>query len=199
MLGCLSVMKDRKNVDELILWIDVETTGVDPYQDSLLEIGAIFTDMSGKIVSEPFTALVHIDNISHVIRHTDATVQKMHDDSGLWLDLWKEKTYPYSVVETKMLEWLKDTINLFDDPLIYFGGNSISLDRSYILRYLPAVYHHISHRSIDVTSISLFLQSNTFISGYHKSKDHRALLDVYDSIREYQYYLNSVRNAIVFK
>lgn len=176
---------------EAILWVDVETTGDLPETDELLEIGALVTDLSGAPISQGFEALVHVRNISEVISRTSPTVYDLHERSGLWLDLWNKKCTELEQIEEEILKWLDNVVDR--DTVLYFGGNSITLDRNFVRLNLPKFYQRFSHRSIDVTSLSIALQSNTEVGPFHKAKAHRALLDVEDSVLEYRYYLQAVR------
>lgn len=177
--------------NEAILWVDVETTGDLPETDELLEIGAMVTDLSGTPISQGFEALVHVRNIAEVISRTSTTVYDLHERSGLWLDLWSKKCAELEQIEEEILKWLDDAVD--SDTVLYFGGNSITLDRNFVRLNLPKFYQRFSHRSIDVTSLSIALQSNTEVGPFRKAKAHRALLDVEDSVLEYRYYLQAVR------
>ena len=176
---------------EAILWVDVETTGDLPETDELLEIGAMVTDLSGVPISQGFEALVHVSNISEVISRTSATVYDLHERSGLWLDLWNKKCAELGQIEEEIIKWLDNVVS--PETVLYFGGNSITLDRNFVRLNLPKFYQRFSHRSIDVTSLSIALQSNTEVGPFRKAKAHRALLDVEDSVLEYRYYLQAVR------
>lgn len=174
--------------NEKIVWIDIETSGLDPEQDKILEIAAIITDMKGNKTSDSFSSLVHVDNFSQVINQSSDFAKKAHEKSGLWAELWNNKTPSISEVEEKIIEWL--TKNTQDDTVLYFGGNSIFLDRAFTKNYMPKFYRKITHRSIDVTSISLTVRSNrTNTPWFPKNQNHRALQDINDSINEYKYYL----------
>lgn len=172
---------------DYILWADVETSGVMPEVDVLLELGAVITDLRGEVIGNPFQALFSVDNISSVISSSDDTVQSMHDKSGLWRDLWMSKTYGYSDGDEAFLEWINSTLTSYSN--LYFGGNSIHLDRNFMRIYLPRSYSLVSYRSIDVTSLSISLQSNLCIPAYEKLKAHRALADAFDSLNEYKHYM----------
>lgn len=181
---------------ELIVWVDVETGGLDPDTDPLLEIAAIITTMEGEKVSPSFNKMLSIGNLSEVINNAPDNVREMHNTSGLWKDLWREKTYPLNVVDEKITNWLKE--NTKEEETLYFGGNSITLDRNFVKTYLPNFYKNLSYRSIDATSISLVLQSNLNIQRYSKKQKHRALSDVKEAIREYKHYLSCIKSDSEF-
>lgn len=176
---------------ELIIWIDVETSGTIPEINELLEIAAVITDMSGNVVGNPFESLVNVHNLSEVISSSAPNVQTMHDKSGLWNDLWSKNTKSISEIENALIRWVYDTVD--NDAILYFGGNSITLDRNFVRLNFGNFYRMISYRSIDVTSISIAVQCNSDIRGFQKGNCHRALADVFDSIEEFKYYLSIFR------
>lgn len=180
--------------NEYIVWIDVEASGTNPEIHNLLEIASVITDMSGQQIGQSYTSLVNVKNLSQVISLSDINVQKMHDKSGLWSDLWNKESYSLQHIEKDLITWLINTVG--SDSIIYFGGNSITLDRNFVNFNFPDFYKMISYRSVDVTSISLTVQSNSTIDGFRKGKNHRALDDAYNSIEEYKYYVRNLKNFI---
>lgn len=180
------------NKDDLILWIDVEANTSDVERGELLEIGIIVSDMSGNELNYKYESLFKVD-IVNVLKNTDDFVKKMHEDSGLWKDLWKNGGKTREEIDAELVEWIDHIINEFPHSKLYFGGNSITLDRSFIRTYLPNFYKKLSFRSIDVTSISLAVQGNSHINGYEKKNAHRAILDVKDSLNEYNHYLDKLK------
>lgn len=177
---------------EAILWLDTETSGPNPNTDSILEIASIISEMDGKIIKEQsfFNELFKVNNLSEIISNSEQKIQEMHDKSGLWKDLWNSDSKKYLEVDSLLLQWINSLID--EEIMLYLGGNSLTLDRQFLQMYLPQSYKRISHRSIDVTSISLMIQSNTSINGFIKGKTHRALDDVKNSIEEYKHYIKKI-------
>jgi oligoribonuclease len=74
-------------------------------------------------------------------------------------------------------------------------GNSIGTDRRFIARYMPKLDQHLSYRSIDVSSVKE-LAKRWYPKAYEKrpekSKGHRALADIRESIEELRYWRTSV-------
>lgn len=176
---------------EAIVWIDAEFSGTSPQADELLEIGAIITDLSGDSIGYPFEALFEVKNLSRTIARSSTLVKEMHDQSGLWLDLWHKTTETFEMAELNMLEWIDNLV--LDDTLLYFGGNSITKDRCFVETNLPKIYERISHQSVDVTSMAIAIKANAQVRSFVKEHKHRALSDVKESVDEYRYYVNFIR------
>lgn len=175
---------------ELICWIDTEFSGPDPNCDTLLEVAAIITDMHGIVISDAYHTLLDVPDLPTVIAHADTKVQTMHDASGLWEDLWNCSTKSLPTVEDELCAWLQQFLTT--DTICYLGGNTVTLDRNHLATAFPKFYRMLSYRSIDATSLSIFLRVHA--NGgtqpiYHKTPSHRALPDVYDAITEYQHYV----------
>jgi len=177
-------------MSELIAWIDIEMSGTSPETDKLLEIASCITDMSGEKISDYFHRLSKIDNLSEIIESAEDEIKKMHEKSGLWEDLWSSHTYDIEDIDYSLSRWIREYSTNID--FLYLGGNTVTLDRMFMKLHLPRTYNLLSYRSIDVTSISLTVQKNSFIPGFEKSKKHRATSDVENSIKEYVYYLKNL-------
>lgn len=179
---------------EYILWVDLETTGLDPVDDYLLEIAAIITDFDGNRIGSPFRALVHC-NVRNAILRSDEYVKEMHEKNGLWLDLWNSNSvYTLNQIEFNMSKWLSDAVDFDKDkPIIYIGGSSVSFDRSVIAAKLPKVSSMLTYRIVDVTSIKLMFENSLGHSPKpyedYGRVDHRAMDDIMNSLDEYFYYV----------
>lgn len=173
-----------------ILWTDVETSGVDPFEDSLLEIAVMATDISGNPLSDLKEFVIPNRDFSV----SDSLVIKMHDRSGLWEDLWNAPPISMEKVDKKLSNWVEGL--QLNPKKTFFGGNSITLDREFVGYNLPRFYSHFSHRSIDVTSIALTLQGNFNFAPFEKKMAHRAGADVLESIEEYKFYLEKISSEI---
>jgi oligoribonuclease len=177
--------------NRMIAWVDVESTGTSPDRDMILEIAGIVTDMQGRQYGDSFSALVDTGSISEAMRMSDPVARMMHEESGLWSDLWNNTSYAPDRVDHDMSDWLTETAG---SSHVVLGGNSPYLDRGLMAVWMPVTYSHLSHMSVDVTSVSMMLQDGVSVSGYRKSRAHRALADAQDSLDEYRYYLDVVKS-----
>ena len=89
--------------------------------------------------------------------------------------------------EKKTLDFIKSWVGKWEAPLC---GNSIWVDRLFLKREMPQLEAYLHYRVVDVSSIK------ELISRWHpdaqdppsKSKSHRALDDVLESIAELRWY-----------
>jgi len=178
-------------MSKIISWVDVESNGTSPEIDAFLEIAVAFTDFNGELLTEPYTSLVATPDVSKAMIACEPFVKEMHEKSGLWNDLWTMEAQQPDHIDNE----LSTIVQQFgEDSLFYFGGNSLNLDRRFSELYLPKFYRRISHRSVDVTTLSLVLQESKTAPMFRKRGQHRALPDVLDSIDEYRHYLRFIQD-----
>lgn len=180
---------------DIIAWIDVETTGLDPDREHLLEISLIITDNALNPVADPVSVLIdpsvedtHPDYKvgSDIARTADDFIRDMHTSNGLFADL----DAGLGVAPDEADGLIADAINLAagegGKPLL--AGNSITLDRNFLQVHAPKTYGALHYRSIDVTSIENDLARDGFaepIAAWHATrpkKTHRGADDIRDSI-----------------
>lgn len=185
-----------------MIWIDLETTGLDPNSDIPLELGLAITDKFGEIEAEK-SWLIHentpewLASIERGIAHP--IVGPMHESSGLWTDLVLKQSIANSRAMTDILvsSWLYD--NNFPQNTFPMCGSSIgSLDRPFVAKYFPITNTYFHYRSIDITTIKEVCKlHNPGLAEYYTNEylkdnsgpDHRVLSDIRASIHEYQFYL----------
>src|SRR5699024_6049714 len=196
--------KLNRKKKEYIIWYDVETTGVVAFNDELLEIGALVTDMEGNKVGEGFTQVVQVADMKTTVDKCDDYVQNMHTKNGLFEDLWYGGL-PLSKIEDLFIQWLKETVPEYDgnfdkNLVFYFGGRSITLDRNFLYANTPRIFNIFSHQSIDLTSVSIMLERN--VTNIDKSvffvedTAHRALKDSEDCAEQYKSIIKTLNNNL---
>lgn len=168
------------NYPAIIAWIDVETTGLDTREGHrLLQLACIVTDKN-------FTELGTIEQkfryspeeIEQLKELCPPVVRHMHEATGLWQEL----THGMELEEFDevFLQWLK---SLQPEPrVLYFGGNSIFLDREFTREFLPKSYEHLNYRDVNMTSVETFHLLTEERPWFPKKKVHDALSDIRESI-----------------
>lgn len=180
-------------MNEHLIWTDLETFGLNPETDPIIEVGFIVTDLDLNILDEKNWL---IWNISYESRYTDFKEQdnfvyKMHEKSKLWQDA-REAGQPAIEVEHSILQWLTNhKVDTGKDPLC---GSSVHFDRSMFDAQLPRILIKFSYRNIDVSSIKeLCMRYNPVLYGkldesVPKAEQHRVLPDLSDTIAEFNFY-----------
>lgn len=184
---------------ERIAWVDVETTGLDPYtKDYLLQVAVVVTDGHLGPLDEGVEYVVQYNpGLALAVRRAaNDYVKAMHDKSGLWDKL--PYGTPLKDVENLVLEYLQKHIE--KPGTAKLGGNSITLDRKFLDKNLPAVNNYLHYRSLDITSwVGMFELAGVVPSKvpyFKKENTHTAMEDIKESIAEAKYYLDVLRYFI---
>ena len=170
-------------VDERLVWIDLEMTGLDPDENTIIEIATIVTEGDLDIVAEgpaiaisqPESELAKMDdwNLTH------------HTENGL-LERVRSDGIPMADAEQLTLDFVSLHCDAGQSPLC---GNTIGQDRRFLRRYMPDLHDFFHYRSVDVTSIKqLAHRWYPNLPRATKPAGHRALDDIRGSIAELEYY-----------
>ncbi len=95
----------------MLLWIDTETTGLDPNQCELLEVGMQVTDLKAETRGGSLHLIVHPDNVRNWANHPEMLkAYEMHLANGLMLACAEApKTgYDYKHTALNIHEFLND-------------------------------------------------------------------------------------------
>jgi len=171
----------------MIVWIDTETTGLDPRKDSLLEIAVVITDDELNEVAT-FDSLIKAPR--RKFRRLDEFVTDLHTKSGLLADL-KGATKDARAVEADIITFL-DSVEAPAKGLL-LAGNSIHFDRGFLNEQMPNLMKRFGHQNLDVTSIAHCVRrwhTPVYQSLKEQSGEvvHRALNDIRSSIRQLKWY-----------
>ena len=163
----------------MYLWIDLETTGLDPDYDRVIEVGWFLSDHHIKI-TDPQSVLITPDKIAWELMQQDTFVQTMHTENGLLKDMESFGTILIEDAEDQILEDLDKEAG---DILLILSGASVHFDRGFIRNWMPRLERRLSHRHMDVSALRLFFDSQGFASYGEKIRPtvHRALEDVEDT------------------
>jgi oligoribonuclease len=179
----VKVMNDR------LVWIDCEMTGLDLGRDALIEIAALVTDGELNIIDEGIDLVIKPPE--EAVRQMSKVVRDMHTTSGLLKELPEGITL--AEAETQVLDYVRTHVpGAKKAPLC---GNSIATDRSFLARDMPALDAHLHYRMVDVSSIKELSRRwypRAYFASPAKKGGHRALADITESITELRYYRAAV-------
>lgn len=172
-------------MNDRLVWIDCEMTGLDLAADGLVEVAALVTDGELNVLG---------DGVDVVVKPTDEAlaqmspfVTEMHAKSGL-RDLLAGGL-SMAEAEERVLTYIREHVpEARKAPL---AGNSIGTDRAFLARDMPTLEAHVHYRNVDVSSIKELARRwypKIYYQSPEKNGNHRALADVQESIEELRYY-----------
>ncbi len=186
----MSIVYRRETAKKLI-WIDLEMTGLDANKEVILEIACIVTDGDLNVIAQGPEIAIH--QPQSVLMAMDEWCTKTHQDSGLWKKVLASDT-SLEAAEQQTLAFLRNHCEEGTCPL---AGNSVWMDRVFIMRYMPRLANFIHYRTVDVTTIKELAKSwyeNEPKLKFKKKNTHRALDDIIESIEELKHY-----RSVLFK
>src|SRR5580700_7674800 len=115
----------------MLVWIDLEMTGLDPARHAVVEIASLITDDDLQIVAEGPDLVVHATEAQ--LAEMDDYVLAMHTRSGL-LEAIASSTLTLEDASTQTLEFLGQHIK--EPGSVPMAGNSIGTDRRFLATQL---------------------------------------------------------------
>jgi oligoribonuclease len=174
----------------MLVWMDLEMTGLDHTRDRIVEIATIVTDDELEVIAEGPDLVIHEPD--EVLAAMDPFVVEMHTRSGL-LEAIRTSTVDLATAGAATLEFIRAHVP--DAATVPLCGNSIGTDRRFLAAYLPDIETYLHYRSIDVSSVKELVRRwypKVRQERPQKTGQHRALDDIRDSIEELRYYRQRV-------
>lgn len=174
----------------MLIWMDLEMTGLDHTSDVIVEIATLVTDDELNVVAEGPDLVVHQPD--DVLANMDPFVIDMHTKSGL-LDQIKASTISLEEAGAATLAFIREHAPV--ERTVPLCGNSIGTDRRFLAAYLPEIEEHLHYRSVDVSSLKELIRRwhpEVLTQRGWKQGAHRALDDIRESVAELQLYRDLV-------
>jgi oligoribonuclease len=176
-------------MNDRLVWIDCEMTGLDIARDALIEVACVVTDDELTLLDAGIDLIIKppaeaLDQMTDVVR-------AMHTTSGLLADL----AGGVSLAEASemVLNYVKRHVT--EPRKVPLCGNSIATDRWFIARDMPELDAYLHYRMIDVSSIKELARRwypRAYFASPAKRGGHRALADITESVQELRYYREAV-------
>ena len=168
----------------LLVWLDMEMTGLNPDTDKIIELAVVITDSELNTVAEAPVLVVHQPNT--ILDAMDDWNKNTHGKSGL-IDKVKASTQNEAEVAAQMLAFLELYVPKGASPMC---GNTIHQDRRFMARWMPELEAWFHYRNLDVSTLKELCKrwKPEVAKRLKKSGRHEALADVYESINELKYY-----------
>ena len=175
----------------MLIWMDLEMTGLDPERHVIVEIATLVTDDDLNIIAEGPDLVIHQPD--EALAEMDDFVTNMHITSGL-LDLIKTSTVSHDEAMQQTLDFIK--MHSPEPMKIPLCGNSIRTDRAFLTKYMPDIENWLHYRCVDVSTVKeLVKRWNPGLEHARPKGEgttHRAMDDIRDSVAELKFYRDKV-------
>ncbi|MGZ4447233.1 MAG: oligoribonuclease [Nocardioides sp.] len=176
-------------MNERLVWIDCEMTGLDLGADALIEVAALVTDFDLNVLGEGVDLIIKPP--AEALEQMNDFVRSMHEKSGLLEEL--DHGITMAEAEEQVLAYIRQHCPEGSRPPL--AGNTVATDRSFLARDMATLEAFLHYRIVDVSSIKE-LSRRWFPRAYFqapaKRGNHRALADIQESIEELRYYREAV-------
>lgn len=176
-------------MNDRLVWIDCEMTGLDTTDDALIEVAALVTDFDLNVLGDGVDVVIKPP--AGAIEQMGDVVREMHTSSGLLTEL--DGGVDLATAEGMVLDYVRSWVpEARKAPL---AGNSVGTDRLFLTRDMPMLEAHLHYRVVDVSSIkelSRHWHPRAYFASPTKGGNHRALADIQESIEELRYYRAAV-------
>ncbi|HET8662922.1 MAG TPA: oligoribonuclease [Nocardioides sp.] len=172
-------------MNDRLVWIDCEMTGLDYALDALIEIACVVTDFDLNPLGEGIDLVIKPP--AEAVEHMDDFVRSMHERSGLLDQL--DSGITLAMAESQVLDYIKQHCAEGSRPPL--AGNTVATDRAFIARDMPTLDAFLHYRIVDVSSIKELSRRwypRVYFASPAKRGNHRALADIQESIEELRYY-----------
>jgi oligoribonuclease len=174
----------------VLVWLDLEMTGLDPSKDVIVEIATLVTDDELEIVGEGPDLVIATP--APKLDAMDDFVRQMHSRSGL-LDAIAKSDVRLEDAAARTLEFVRAHVP--EPRKVPLCGNSIGTDRRFLAAYMPELDNYLHYRCVDVSTIKELAKRwypEAFSAGPKKAGAHRALDDIKESVAELRYWRNTI-------
>ena len=172
-------------MNDYIVWVDCEMTGLEIGVDEICEIAVIVTDQELKPVHEGLQLVVKPSR--KAMKNMGEFVTQMHTDSGLIEEI--PAGISIKKAEAQVLDYIKQWIA--EPRTAPLAGNSIGTDRMFLNRQTPEFDSFLHYRNIDVSSLKELARRwypKVYFQLPKKQGHTRALVDIREQLHELRYY-----------
>jgi oligoribonuclease len=175
---------------DVLVWLDMEMTGLDPERERIIEMATILTDGNLTEIATGPDLVIHQDD--EILAAMDEWNKSHHGASGL-VERVKASTVTAADAEAQTLAFINAHVGAKDRPVL--AGNSIHQDRRFIRRYMPVLEKRLHYRMVDVSTIKELARRwypAVVAKQPPKHETHRALDDIRESLDELRFYRQHV-------
>lgn len=169
---------------DLLVWIDLEMTGLDPERERIIEVATLVTDGDLQVIAEGPVIAVHQSD--SLLAGMDEWNTRTHGGSGL-TERVRNSRIETGEAERQTLDFLRQYVAPGTSPMC---GNSIHQDRRFLEREMPELWAFFHYRNLDVSTLKELAKrwNPGALEGFSKRNVHLAMDDIKESIAELAHY-----------
>jgi oligoribonuclease len=178
----------------MLLFLDLETTGLDPNRDHMLEVAWTLThqnlDEHQVGVREALVTPTTLEIWDRI--EANSIVFQMHTQSELYHDLqYSQTTLLLDDIEDQILADVNNSVGT--DRPVHLAGASVHFDKGFIHHWMPRLDQRLSHRIFDTSTLKAFFDSLQIHHDVHNPRPHRAANDVREVLEISRFYRSVLR------
>ncbi|MBY5929914.1 oligoribonuclease [Halomonas denitrificans] len=178
---------------DLLIWIDLEMTGLDPQRERIIEVATLITDGDLNVIAEG--PVIAVNQSEALLAGMDEWNTRTHGESGL-VERVRKSTVDTAEAERQTLAFLAAHVAPGSSPMC---GNSIHQDRRFLEREMPELWAFFHYRNLDVSTLKELAKrwNPEALEGFSKRNVHLAMDDIKESIAELAHYRKTFLKADV--
>lgn len=195
------------DVTDRVVFLDLETTGLDPHCDMILEVAVVVAefvpldgtyclpvplrDANGEPTSD-YVARKYVLDVPGAASFMDAHVREMHTMNGLLFDV-RRSSVSRRMAEDRLCRFLQE--EGFQRGKTTLAGSSVHFDLSFLKVHMPKLAAFFHHRLLDVSAFRVLAERvvapdvGKRLQHLIEKTQHRAYPDCLGSINELSIYL----------
>ena len=176
---------NREN-QNLLVWIDLEMSGLDLTRDFILEIACIITTGQLEVLGKSEEIIIH--HPQSLLDGMNDWCKQTHSKSGLTQQVL-ESVVSMEEAEDRILSFIKQYVPSKGTAVM--AGNSIHVDKQFLPKDMPSIPAYLHYRLVDVSTVKELCARwypDVFQQAPAKGASHRALKDIEESIQELAFY-----------
>lgn len=169
-----------------LVWLDLEMTGLDFANDSILEIALLLTDQQLNVIDEGLNLVIHTTDAR--LDAMDEWNTKTHTASGL-IERARLSDVDEDEAQRRAIAYLQKAKVPKNHGILC--GNSICTDRRFLHARMPLLDEYLHYRMIDISSIKELAKRwrpDLYEDFPQKQSKHRALDDISETLEELRHY-----------
>lgn len=178
-----------ESMEQRMVWVDLEMTGLDINKDEIIEMACLITDSDLHILAEgPNLIIKQPDELLDTMSNW---CKEHHGKSGLTQAV-RDSKISLAQAEYEFLSFVRKHTPPGFCPL---AGNSVHVDKQFLNKYMPQFMRHLHYRIIDVSTVKELCRRwhpVEYECAPKKASSHRALDDIRESIKELQFYRQNI-------